>query len=47
MYNEFFGLNRSAFDLSPDPFFMFPSERVRPRWPQFRSLYAAAKALWS
>ncbi len=27
MYKEFFGLNRSPFDLSPDPFFMFSSEK--------------------
>ncbi len=26
MYEEFFGLNASPFELSPDPFFMFPSE---------------------
>ncbi len=27
MYNDFFGLNRSPFELSPDPFFLFSSER--------------------
>jgi general secretion pathway protein A len=29
MYNEFFGLTRSPFELSPDPFFIFPTERNR------------------
>jgi general secretion pathway protein A len=29
MYKEFFGLNRSPFDLSPDPFFMFASQKTR------------------
>ena len=27
MYNDFFGLNRSPFELSPDPFFLFSSEK--------------------
>src|ERR1700674_837017 len=27
MYNDFFGWNRSPFELSPDPFFLFSSER--------------------
>jgi general secretion pathway protein A len=27
MYEEFFGLNTSPFQLSPDPFFMIPSEK--------------------
>jgi len=29
MYEEFFGLNASPFELSPDPFFMFPSEQSK------------------
>ena len=27
MYEEFFGLKRSPFELSPDPFFLFSSEK--------------------
>jgi general secretion pathway protein A len=29
MYEDFFGLNSSPFQLSPDPFFMIPSERSK------------------
>ena len=29
MYGDFFGLNRSPFQLSPDPFFMFSSEKSK------------------
>jgi len=29
MYKDFFGLNRAPFELSPDPFFMFCSERSK------------------
>jgi general secretion pathway protein A len=27
MYRDFYGLNRNAFELSPDPFFFFPTRR--------------------
>ncbi len=29
MYEEFFGLTSSPFDLSPDPYFLFSSEKSR------------------
>src|ERR1700722_13469056 len=29
MYEEFFGLSSSPFDLSPDPYFLFSSEKSR------------------
>jgi len=29
MYNFFFGLNRNPFELSPDPYFLFPSEKSK------------------
>ena len=29
MYKKFFGLTRSPFDLSPDPFFMYASQKTR------------------
>jgi general secretion pathway protein A len=29
MYEDFFGLSASPFELSPDPFFLFPSEKSK------------------
>jgi general secretion pathway protein A len=29
MYKKFFGLERNPFDLSPDPYFVFPTERTK------------------
>lgn len=29
MYKNFFGLNRNPFELSPDPYFIFPTERSK------------------
>ena len=29
MYKQFFGLDRNPFDLSPDPYFVFPTKRTR------------------
>ena len=29
MYKTFFGLNRSPFELSPDPYFIYPTERIK------------------
>jgi general secretion pathway protein A len=29
MYKKFFGLERNPFDLSPDPFFVFPTDRTK------------------
>src|SRR5580700_10478290 len=27
MYKKFFGLSRNPFEISPDPYFLFPTER--------------------
>src|ERR1700758_3972001 len=29
MYNSYFGLKRSPFELSPDPYFIFTTEKVK------------------
>lgn len=29
MYKQFFGLDRNPFDLSPDPYFVFPTDRTK------------------
>jgi general secretion pathway protein A len=29
MYKKFFGLNRNPFEISPDPYFLFPTERYK------------------
>src|SRR6266700_5636207 len=41
MYKDFFGLNRNPFELSPDPFFMCPSEKSREALASI--MYAVAK----